>query len=486
MSMNDQKVLIVQDDFWKICTASIKQVLRGSWLQTGGKMKLLVIVQAFKNSTGCGALCCDSKLHSNATTNKKKEDVEEEIQEKMAEYSEDAAISEILKLAEMQQVQFEIAVEAGKLKEVAVEYAKRFEATHVILHRQLRKHQKYFMDNLSCGILRMKHDYSIEAIREVKADEQGSLLNRETFEQRENAFENYICTLCKNIRPWIGQKDLTYAELQLATNGFASQNLLPDQGKKTYRGQLNGWHKIMVWEHPSETIKEKEFKMESHILGKVGHENVAIFLGSCSEGSHRLLVYEYVCNGSLNKYLSEKSRKLTWERRINIAYGAAKGLEYLHRERIYGSMRPNNILVTHDYQPLLSYYGLATIQYEALGQSSNTMALRTLEYLAPEYAQSGIDMSKADVYSFGIVLLELITGRKTLEDTKGQSFLRWARPILRERKYMELIDPAVQDSVDLYQLFWMVHVADQCLEWDPKLRMSMHEVLMAMTCKINR
>ncbi|XP_022882762.1 receptor-like cytosolic serine/threonine-protein kinase RBK2 isoform X1 [Olea europaea var. sylvestris] len=104
------------------------------------------------------------------------------------------------------------------------------------------------------------------------------------------------------------------------------------------------------------------------------------------------------------------------------------------------------------------------------------MALRTFEYLAPEYAQSGIDMSKADVYSFGIVLLELITGRKTLEDTKGQSFLRWARPILSEKKYMELIDPAVQDSVDLYQLFWMVRLAEQCLDCDPKLRMSMHEV----------
>ncbi|KAL2471119.1 Protein kinase protein with adenine nucleotide alpha hydrolase-like domain [Abeliophyllum distichum] len=139
-------------------------------------------------------------------------------------------------------------------------------------------------------------------------------------------------------------------------------------------------------------------------------------------------------------------------------------------------MRPNNILVNHDYQPLLSYYGLAKNQYEALGQFSDAMALRPFEYLAPEYAQSGIDMSKADVYSFGTVLLELISGRKTLEDTKGQSFLRWARSILREKKYMELIDPSVQESVDLYQLFWMVRVAEQCLDWDPKLRMSMHEV----------
>ncbi|KAL2480818.1 Inactive protein kinase [Abeliophyllum distichum] len=255
MSTNDQRVLIVQGAFWEICTVSIKQVLRG-FMQVVKENYIL-----------------------SATINKK--DIEEEIQEKIAAYSKNAEISEILKLAEMQQVEFEIAVEAGKLKEVAVEYAKRFEATHVILHRQLRKHQKYFMDNLTCGILRMKHDNSIETIREVKADEQGSLLNPETLEQEENAFENYICTLCKNIRLSIGQKkEFTYTKLQLATNGFASRNSLSDQGKKIYTGQLNGWHKIMIREHPSETIKDKEFKIEIHILGKVKHENVAMFLGS--------------------------------------------------------------------------------------------------------------------------------------------------------------------------------------------------------------
>lgn len=157
-----------------------------------------------------------------------------------------------------------------------------------------------------------------------------------------------------NRRPHTGlSKKFTYAELQIATNGFSKQNLMHDQGRKTYFGLLSDQRKTMIRENPSVTIKDEDFKREAKILEGVRHENVAVLVGSCLEGPHMYLVYEYVCDGSLNKHLSEKSKKLTWERRISIAYGAAKGLEYLHGERIYGSMRPSNILITHDYQPLV-------------------------------------------------------------------------------------------------------------------------------------
>ncbi|KAL0404756.1 UNVERIFIED_CONTAM: putative proline-rich receptor-like protein kinase PERK11 [Sesamum radiatum] len=414
-------------------------------------------------------------------------------------------------------VEFEIAVEAGLLKEVAVRYAKNFQATHVILHRHLKRDLKYFLQNLSCGISRIKSDNSLEIVRAPMEDEVGmvqqTLRNLETREER-NPLSNSTCSLCVNRRPRIGlKKKFTYAELQLATNGFCPQSLMSDHGRKIYLGLLNDQRKILIRESPSVTIKEEEFKREVKILERVRHEHVASLLGSCSEGPHRFLVYEYICNGSLNKHLSNKSRKLTWERRVSIAYGAAKGLEYLHRERIYGSMRPSNILITHDYQPLvriveyimtitqatnllcqlpfldldqLSYYGLNINQYEALGQSSATTVLRTFEYLAPEYEETGIDLSKADVYSFGVVLVELITGRKTIQDTDGQSFLRWARPLLKKRKYMELIDPVVQDSVDLFQLYWLVRVADKCLSWDPRSRYSIKKVVTDLSCIITR
>ncbi|KAK6147818.1 hypothetical protein DH2020_018730 [Rehmannia glutinosa] len=470
MSTNTHRVLIIQDASRALCINSVRHVLSGLSLRVGDTIKVLGIIQAFRKNTSkkCGSwLKRKTKLHSSATINKHREDIKEETQKTLERYTNCKETKEMLKIAQTLQVEFEIAVEAGLLKEVAVEYAKSFQATH----------------NLSCGISMIKFDNSIKIVRAPLADEVGTVHeatpNLETREQWSNAFTNSTCSLCINRRPRIGlKKKFTYAELQLATNGFCQQNLMSDHGRKIYLGLLNDQRKTLIRENPSVTIKDEEFKREVQILEGIRHENVALLLGSCSEGPHRFLVYEYVCN--------DKSRKLTWERRINIAHGAAKGLEYLHGERIYGSMRPSNILITHDYRPLLSYYGLSANQYEALGQSCETTVLRTFEYLAPEYEETGIDLSKADVYSFGVVLLELITGRKTIEDTDGQSFLRWARPLLRQKKYMELIDPVIQDSVDLYQLYWLVRVADKCLSWDPKSRYSMKKVVTALSGITNR
>ncbi|KAL7138278.1 hypothetical protein ABFS83_10G152200 [Erythranthe nasuta] len=492
MEMNTQRVLIVQDASKELCAIYVKHVLREFSLKRGDKIRFLGIIQAFakKNNgfipKGCGVLL-KNKTHSSRTIHKHKEDIKEETRKTAQRYSKCAESREIVKIAEALQVEFEMAVEAGLLKEVAVEYAKSFHATHVILHRQVKKEIKYFTENLSCGISRMKFDKSIKIVRPSQANEV-CLAYTETREEWTNAFINHTCSICMNRSPHTGpHKKFTYAELQLATNGFCAQNLMHDHGRKIYFGLLNDQRKVTIRKNPSCTIKDEDFKREIAILEGVKHENVAFFIGHCLDGPHVFLVYEYVCDGSLNKHLSEGSKKLTWDTRLSIAFGAAKGLEYLHGERIYGSMRPCNVLLTHDFQPLISYYGIVSVnRYEALGQSSESSVIRTFEYLAPEYEETGIDLSKADVYSFGVVLLELITGRKTKEDTHGQSFLRWARPLLREKKYSELIDPLVQDSVDVYQLYWLVRVADKCLSWDPKKRYSMRKVVTDLSDIINR
>ncbi|CAA3008160.1 serine threonine- kinase CDG1-like [Olea europaea subsp. europaea] len=471
-------------------------------LTPGAIVQLLGIIPAFRTVNRfypprCGfggwfSIRFKGRMHSSVTINKKKEDIQQEVQHMIDEYSRCSRIARIRRQAETQKVDFDIAVEAGSLKEVAVEYAKSYGATHVILPRDLKKNKKYFMDSLSCAIYRMKTDSSVETVRGFEAAEVSGLslgthFNTETYEQEEEIFENSVCSVCMNRRPRIGgqTRDFTYAELHLATNGFSEKKLLPIRGKRTYRGQLNDLQLITIREHPLKTIKENDFKTEVQILGNFRHENVAVLLGSFAKGTHRLLIYEFVCNGSLNKHLSDKRREFTWERRIKIAHGAAKGLEYLHGKQSYGSVRPSNILITHDYHPLLSYFGLARSQYEDIDLSSETRVLKTFEYLPPEYEGTGIDLSKADVYSFGVVLLELITGRKTIEDTDGQSFLRWARPSLRKKKYMELIDPVVQDSVDLYQLYWMVRVTDKCLSWDPNSRPSINKLVKDLECIVN-
>ncbi|KAI4302471.1 hypothetical protein MLD38_038210 [Melastoma candidum] len=299
------------------------------------------------------------------------------------------------------------------------------------------------------------------------------------------AFKNSFCSICKNKRPKIGWKrDFTYAELQAATEGFSPNNFLSEGGfGSVYRGELHGL-KIAVKQHKSASSQgEKEFKSEVRVLSKARNENLVMLLGSCSEGNHRLLVYEFVCNGSLDQHLSKHARRpLSWEKRIRIALGAAKGLQYLHKQNIiHRDVRPNNILVTHDYEALLGDFGLAKTQQDDLN-FSETRVVGTLGYLAPEYAECGKVSTKTDVYSFGVVLLQLITGLKTTDKALGgKSLVGWARPLLKERNYPDLVDPRIAETPDVHQLFWMVQVAEKCLCKDPEKRLALDKVVGALS-----
>ncbi|KAK9154562.1 hypothetical protein Sjap_002042 [Stephania japonica] len=160
---------------------------------------------------------------------------------------------------------------------------------------------------------------------------------------------------------------------------------------------------------------------------------------------------------------------------MKIALGAAKGLNYLHENNIiHRDMRSSNILVTHDHKPLLGDFGLARTQQGELDHSLENRLVGTFGYLAPEYVESGKASTKTDVYSFGVVLLELITGLKSIDKKlEERSLIAWARPLLKKRKYPDLIDPRILDSHDFHQLFWMVQVAERCLRKDPDRRLSM-------------
>lgn len=130
----------------------------------------------------------------------------------------------------------------------------------------------------------------------------------------EQDFPNAICSVCKNKRPEAGwKKDFTYAELQEATDGFSQKKFLSEGGFGcVYRGDLKNGLRVAVKQHKDASFQgEKEFKSEVYVLSKARHQNLVMLLGSCSEGSHRLLVYEYVCNGSLDQHLSSKSLTVT-------------------------------------------------------------------------------------------------------------------------------------------------------------------------------
>ncbi|KAK6163139.1 hypothetical protein DH2020_002980 [Rehmannia glutinosa] len=345
-------------------------------------------------------------------------------------------------------------------------------------------------DKSPCQALKSLRNDQNEACRTLKNPDLQYILNvggsngidRNKLEE----FENSICSVCKNRRPKVGlQRDFTYVELHEATKGFSRKNFLSEGGFGfVFKGKLKDGLKIAVKQHKAASLQgEKEFKSEVHVLSQARHQNLVVLLGSCTEGSHRLLVYEYVCNGSLEEHLSDDSPlPLNWEQRIKIAMGAAKGLAYLHEHNIvHRDMRPGNILITHDHESLLGDFGLAKAQQDDTAHSSGVVG--TLGYVAPEYAESGKMSTKTDVYSFGVVLLQLITGLRTTDEIPGgKSLVGWAKPLLETKNYPDLIAKRILDSHDVYQLYLMVLVAEKCLKKDPDNRWTMEQVVHNLNC----
>ncbi|KAF8726883.1 hypothetical protein HU200_019363 [Digitaria exilis] len=298
-----------------------------------------------------------------------------------------------------------------------------------------------------------------------------------------------LCSICQHKTPVFGKPPrwFSYAELELATGGFSQANFLAEGGfGSVHRGVLPDGQAIAVKQHKLASSQgDVEFCSEVEVLSCAQHRNVVMLIGFCVEDKRRLLVYEYICNGSLDSHLYGRNEEtLEWAARQKIAVGAARGLRYLHEECrvgciIHRDMRPNNILVTHDFEPLVGDFGLARWQPDG-DMGVETRVIGTFGYLAPEYAQSGQITEKADVYSFGVVLVELVTGRKAVDINrpKGQQFLtEWARPLLEEYAIDELIDPRLGRRFCENEVYCMLHAANLCIRRDPHLRPRMSHSL---------
>ncbi|KAG9440806.1 hypothetical protein H6P81_020971 [Aristolochia fimbriata] len=307
-----------------------------------------------------------------------------------------------------------------------------------------------------------------------------------------------LCSFCRHKAPIFGKPPrwFSYAELEDATSGFSEENFLAEGGfGLVHKGILRDGQVVAVKQlKMSSSQGDAEFCAEVEVLSCAQHRNVVMLIGFCIEEKRRILVYEYICNGSLGHHLYGRSqRPLDWHARIKIAIGAARGLRYLHEDCrvgciVHRDMRPNNILLTHDFEPLVGDFGLARWQPDGdLGVE--TRVIGTFGYLAPEYTESGRITEKADVFAFGVVLLELITGLKAvdLSRPKGQQLLvEWARPILtahEEGRIVSvdgLLDQRLgRDQLPLvsHQLRSMTHAASLCLKRDMHSRPRMSKVL---------
>ncbi|GLJ36732.1 hypothetical protein SUGI_0739440 [Cryptomeria japonica] len=300
-----------------------------------------------------------------------------------------------------------------------------------------------------------------------------------------------LCSVCQNRAPAFGQPPMkfSYKDLEYATNGFSQTNFLAEGGcGPVYKGTLPDGQVVAVKQFKIASRQQgaREFYAEVKVLSCAQHKNVVRLIGYCREGGKWLLVYEFACNGTLYNHLHGEGETewMDWKYRHKVAVGVARGLRYLHEECrggciIHRDLRPSNILLTHDFTAMVGDFGLAKWQPD--GESAEeTHILGTLGYLAPEYTRTGRITEKADVFSFGVILLEMVSGRKAIDICRNrvqQRLSEWARPMFENRKTHELIDPHLENRFSERELQCMMYAASICIDENPESRPRISQVL---------
>ncbi|TKW24830.1 hypothetical protein SEVIR_3G075900v4 [Setaria viridis] len=293
-----------------------------------------------------------------------------------------------------------------------------------------------------------------------------------------------------------GVQVFSYRQLHAATGGFGRAHMV-GQGSfgAVYRGVLPDGRKVAVklMDRPGKQ-GEEEFEMEVELLSRLRSPYLLGLIGHCSEGGHRLLVYEFMANGGLQEHLYPNRgsfggiSKLDWDTRMRIALQAAKGLEYLHERVnppvIHRDFKSSNILLDKDFHARVSDFGLAKLGSDRAGGHVSTRVLGTQGYVAPEYALTGHLTTKSDVYSYGVVLLELLTGRVPVDMKRppGEGVLvNWALPMLTDReKVVRILDPALEGQYSLKDAVQVAAIAAMCVQPEADYRPLMADVVQSL------
>ncbi|XP_013611579.1 PREDICTED: receptor-like serine/threonine-protein kinase ALE2 isoform X4 [Brassica oleracea var. oleracea] len=308
-------------------------------------------------------------------------------------------------------------------------------------------------------------------------------------------------SFASSIAPFtVSAKTFTASEIVKATNNFAESRVLGEGGfGKVYEGLFDDGTKVAV-----KVLKRddqqggREFLAEVEMLSRLHHRNLVNLIGICIEDRNRSLVYELIPNGSVESHLhgvDKEASPLDWEARLKIALGAARGLAYLHEDSsprvIHRDFKSSNILLEHDFTPKVSDFGLAR---NALDDEDNrhisTRVMGTFGYVVPEYAMTGHLLVKSDVYSYGVVLLELLTGRKPVDmmQPPGQeNLVSWTRSLLTSREGLEaIIDQSLgQPEIPFDSIAKVAAIASMCVQPEVSHRPFMGEVVQALKLVCN-
>uniref|UniRef100_A0A1J3JQ44 Putative receptor-like serine/threonine-protein kinase n=2 Tax=Noccaea caerulescens TaxID=107243 RepID=A0A1J3JQ44_NOCCA len=286
-------------------------------------------------------------------------------------------------------------------------------------------------------------------------------------------------------------KWFNYNVLKTATSDFSQENLIGKGGcNEVYRGILEDGKGIAVKILKSSTKKAMtDFVHEIDIISSLSHQNISRLLGVCVQDNDLISVYNLSSKGSLEETLHGKQKHkhvLSWEERFKIAIGMAEALDYLHnrcsKPVIHRDVKTSNVLLSDELEPQLSDFGLSMWAPTTSSRYSIIQGdvVGTFGYLAPEYFMYGKVSEKVDVYAFGVVLLELISGRHPIspENPRGQeSLVMWANPLIETGNSKGLLDPGVTELFDESQFQKMVLAATQCLTRSATHRPNIRQIL---------
>ncbi|GAB4848804.1 hypothetical protein Ancab_003598 [Ancistrocladus abbreviatus] len=311
---------------------------------------------------------------------------------------------------------------------------------------------------------------------------------RRKFARNHSSEDGIDCGILPVVKPsW---RNFEYAALAAATDNFSPERLLGKGGHaEVYKGSLSDGNAVAVKkltkesdeaeEEISEEQQTADFLSELGIIAHIDHPNAAKLVGF-SVDNGLFLVLQLCPQGSLASFLHGSRGCLEWKKRYKVALGVAEGLSYMHhtcqRRIIHRDIKASNILLAEDFEPLISDFGLAKWLPDKWLHHVVHPIEGTFGYLAPEYFMHGIVDEKTDVYAFGVLLLEIITGRHAI-DSSRQSLVMWAKPLLDSTNVAELVDPGLGNDYDPVEIKRAMYTASMCIRHIPSHRPHMNRVV---------
>ncbi|KAF8414035.1 hypothetical protein HHK36_002034 [Tetracentron sinense] len=279
--------------------------------------------------------------------------------------------------------------------------------------------------------------------------------------------------------------------ISTATDNFSNANKLGEGGfGPVYKGKLLDGQEIGVKRLSKNSLQGvDELKNEIISISKLQHNNLVRLLGCCIQGEEKMLIYEYMSNKSLDSFIFDQTRRslLDWQKRFNIILGIARGLLYLHQDSrlriIHRDLKASNILLDRDMNPKISDFGMARIFGGDQVEASTSRVVGTYGYMSPEYAIDGHFSIKSDVFSFGVLVLEIVTGQKNrgfYHPNHQLNLLGHAWRLWNEDKALELIDESMSDSFLATEVLRCIHVALLCVQQRVDDRPTMSTVVLML------